>query len=203
MIVLQKIMSLTLPPGNFQAYLFDCDGTIADTMPLHHKAWLKALSEWNCDFPKDLFYAWAGIPIIKTVEMLNEKFSLSIPPQEAARRREEAYFEFLPTIQAIADVEHHIHLQYNRIPMAVVSGSPKRSVIKTLEVLGLIDRFQAIVAEGDYQNGKPHPEPFLLAAKLLNVSPENCLVFEDAELGIKSAKAAGMQWVRVPQGPRF
>ena len=82
---------------------------------------------------------------------------------------------------------------------AIVSGSPRDNVQKTLRALGLIDRFDVLVCAEDYAHGKPDPEPFLTGAKLLQVAPEHCLVFEDADAGIASAKAAGMQWVRVPQ----
>jgi HAD superfamily hydrolase (TIGR01509 family) len=191
-------MSLIIPPGEFSAYLFDCDGTIADTMPLHYKAWLKALSQWNCPFPEKLFYSWGGIPTSKIVEMLNNEFALNMSVEYVARQKEEAYFEFLPTIQPVASVVEHIHKQFSRIPLAVVSGSPKDAVIRTLTTLGLLERFHVIVGEGDYEKGKPNPDPFLLAAQLLKVPPQECLVFEDAELGIEAAKRAQMRWVKVP-----
>lgn len=191
-------MELTLPPGPFKAYLFDCDGTIADTMPLHFKSWNIALGEHGGHFPEDLFYAWAGMALPEQIEMLNEKFNLKMPVNPVIERKEESYFELLPEIKAIESVVHHIKEQHRKIPFAVVSGSPRASVIKTLEILGLTNYFEAIVAGGDYTYGKPHPEPFLKAAQLLGVAPQDCLVFEDADLGIDSAKAAGMAWVRVP-----
>jgi HAD superfamily hydrolase (TIGR01509 family) len=193
-------MKLELPPGPFDAYLFDCDGTIADTMPLHFEAWKIALAEHGGQFPEDLFYAWAGIPLDKTIEMLNEKYGLKMPVVEILRRKEELYFGQLPKILPVQSVLHHIHDQHGKLPFAVVSGSPRDSVLKTLTTLKLLDYFPVIVGAEDYSRGKPHPDPFLLAAKLLGVRPERCLVFEDADLGVESARAAGMQWVKVP-GP--
>jgi beta-phosphoglucomutase-like phosphatase (HAD superfamily) len=64
-------MKLKLPQGSFGAYLFDCDGTIADSMPLHYVAWKKALAEWNCAFDEKLFYAWGGMPVVEIVSTLN------------------------------------------------------------------------------------------------------------------------------------
>lgn len=190
-------MELLIPKGEFKAFLFDCDGTIADSMPIHYQAWLEALSPWGARFPTEQFYAWAGIPGVKTVELLNEQQGLRMPPLEVVNRKEEAYFELLPTLQAVPEVVQQIHLMHGKLRLAVVSGSPGDSVRRTLFTLGLLDRFDAIVAAEDYVHGKPAPDPFLEAARRVEVAPEHCLVFEDAELGIASAQAAGMAWVRV------
>jgi HAD superfamily hydrolase (TIGR01509 family) len=92
-----------------------------------------------------------------------------------------------------------IHAKHGDIPFAVVSGSTRESVTKSLTALGILDLFETLVCAGDYAHGKPAPEPFLLAASRLGVAPEKCLVFEDAEAGIQSAIAAGMAWVRILQ----
>jgi HAD superfamily hydrolase (TIGR01509 family) len=189
---------LTLPPFEFGAYLFDCDGTIADSMPLHFRSWNEAVAEHGAVFPSDLFAAWAGVPLDRTVALLNETLGYALPIVETVRRKEELYHALLPEVRAVASVVAHIDKQYGRIPFAVVSGSPHASVVRTLTALGLIDKLPVIVGAEDYTHGKPHPEPFLTAAQLLGVAPGRCLVFEDADAGIQSAEAAGMQWVRVP-----
>lgn len=191
-------MKLVIPPGPFDALIFDCDGTIADTMPLHLIAWKAELSRWGCDFPLELFYGWAGTPTEKVVEKLNAKFGLSMPPQEVAFRKEENYYELLPQLKPIPAVVEQIDLHHGKLPMAVASGSHRESVERTLTTLGLMDRFDAFVTAEDCANGKPAPDVFLEAARRLGKSPANCLVFEDAELGIQAAEAAGMKWVRVP-----
>lgn len=191
-------VALALPPGDFRAYLFDLDGTIADTMSMHFVAWTRAVEEAGGTFPKNLFYEWAGVPILKTVEQLNQTFGYTLDPAAVAHRKEALYLEMLDQVQPIAAVVEHIHLQHGRIPLAVVSGSPRDSIVRTLNAIGLLDRFDALVGAEDYTNGKPHPEPFLTAAQRLGVAPQHCLVFEDADAGIQSAEAAGMQWVRVP-----
>ena len=66
-------MALALPEGDFKAYLFDCDGTVADSMPLHFIAWERVLGEWGCAFPEELFYAWGGIPIAEIIATLNQQ----------------------------------------------------------------------------------------------------------------------------------
>lgn len=189
---------LEIPTRPFRAYLFDCDGTIADSMPLHYEAWKTALAPWGCEFRIRDFYAWAGRPTLKIVQLLNEKYGLEMDGATVDRVRERAYLESLPQIQAVPDILHHIESGFGRLPMAVVSGSPRDSIQRTLKFLKLDDRFDVIVGAEDYAQGKPHPEPFLRAASLLSVAPEDCLVFEDAELGVQSAVAAGMSWVKLP-----
>jgi len=191
-------MRLELPPGRFNAYLFDCDGTIVDSMPLHYIAWKTALAEWNCTFDEELFYSWGGRPIDVIVQALNELQGLSMPVDTVASRKENLYFEMLPTLKAIPEVVEHIDSQHGKIPFAVVSGGRRSSVVRSLTVVNLLDRFETIVGAGDYANGKPAPDGFLLAADRLGVSPDECLVFEDTDLGIQAATAAGMASVKVP-----
>lgn len=190
--------SLALPAGKFAAYLFDLDGTVADSMPLHYRCWSKAVEEQGCRFPEDLFYSLGGVPLHRTVEILNETFGYGMEPAATVQRKEQLYLDLLAEIEPIASVVEHIRRDYGRIPFAIVSGSPRASIFRTLTHLGLLDRFKVIVGAEDYALGKPHPEPFLTAARLLNVPAGECLVFEDADAGIRSAEAAGMQWVRVP-----
>jgi len=191
-------MKLKLPSGPFAAYLFDCDGTVADSMPLHYVAWKRALGEWGCPFDESLFYEWGGKPIAEIIATLNAERSLAMPVAEVAHRKEALYFELLPQLTAVPEVLEHIDDQWGRIPFAIVSGSTRDSVDASLQALRLHDRFQAFVCAGDYTNSKPHPEPFLLAAQKLGVAPEACLVFEDTDMGIEAARAAGMASVKVP-----
>ncbi|MFD8021224.1 HAD family hydrolase [Streptomyces lavendulae] len=195
-------MIISLPPGEFGAYLFDCDGTIADSMPLHHRAWTQALDEWDCTFPEDLFYAWGGRTVADIIASLNEAQGLAMPVAAVADRRERLYRELLPRLTAVPGIVAHIEDARGRIPTAVVSGSTRDSVTASLTVLGLLDSFDVLVCAGDYARAKPDPEGFLRAAEHLGVPPEHCLVFEDTDLGIQAATAAGMASVRVPQPRR-
>jgi HAD superfamily hydrolase (TIGR01509 family) len=191
-------MKLKLPPGSFGAYLFDCDGTIADSMPLHYLAWKQALGEWNCEFDEELFYAWGGMPVAEIISTLSARNGLNMPVETVSRRKESLYYELLPQLKVVPEVMEHIEDGHGRIPFAVVSGSTRESVTASLESLHLLDRFNTLVCAGDYKESKPDPEGFLLAAARLRVAPETCLVFEDTEMGIQAAKAAGMTSVKVP-----
>jgi beta-phosphoglucomutase family hydrolase len=191
-------MKLKLPEGVFSAYLFDCDGTIVDSMPLHYVAWKKVLGEWNCEFEEAFFYSLGGMPIVEIVATLNERHGLSMPVATVARRKESLYYEMLPQLKVVPEVLEHIEEQHGRIPFAVVSGSTRDSVTASLGMLRLLDRFETMVCAGEYEKGKPDPEAFLLAASRLGVEPHACLVFEDTEMGIQAATAAGMASVKVP-----
>lgn len=191
-------MRLKLPEGSFSAYLFDCDGTIVDSMPLHYIAWQKVLAKWDCKFDEERFYAWGGIPTATIVAKLNEQQGLSMPVEEVAQQKEQVFYELLPKLKAIPEVLEHIEAQYGRTLFAVVSGSTRESVTASLSAVKLLDRFSTLVCSEDYAKAKPDPEAYLLAASILNVPPELCLVFEDTDMGIQAATAAGMASVRVP-----
>jgi len=191
-------MMLEIPDGPFDAFLFDCDGTIADTMPLHYEAWREALAEHACEFPEALFYQLGGVPTPKIVEFLNQRHGHNLPVEETVHRKEELFLARIPRILPIEPVVGLVHAYHGKLPLAVVSGGMRALVTRTLETLGLLDRFAVLVTAEDVRHGKPHPEPFLLAAERLGVEPARCLVLEDSPTGIEAARAAGMRYVLVP-----
>ncbi len=191
-------MKLKLPEGPFSAYLFDCDGTIVDSMPLHYIAWKKALAEWGCHFDEALFYAWGGKPATEIIATLSRMNSLNIPVELVAERKENLYFEQLSELQAIPQVREIIEAEHGQIPFAVVSGGKRNSIVNSLTTVGLLDRFDVLVGAEDYANSKPAPDAFLTAAARLGVAPKDCLAFEDTDLGIQAATAAGMASVKIP-----
>jgi HAD superfamily hydrolase (TIGR01509 family) len=192
-------MILEIPSGRFLGYIFDCDGTLADTMPVHYRAWKRALSEEGADFPEEVFYQWGGRPSVDIVASLNERCGLSMPLVETVERKERYFLELLPEVQAIHPVVDIARRTRSHAPMAVASGGHRGLVAATLELLGIHEWFDAVICAEDYKNGKPAPDPFLVAASRLGVPPESCLVFEDSPTGIESAKAAGMEYVFIPR----
>ncbi len=195
---LQAGFPLELPPGDFAAYIFDCDGTLADTMPTHYRAWQTALGVHAASFPEAMFYELGGVPTSNIVEILNERHGLDLRVAETVAHKESVFLELSPRIAAIEPVVALARRFRGVKPLAVASGGHRRIVMSTLRALGIADFFQAIVCSEDYQRGKPSPDPFLEAALRLDVAPERCLVFEDTATGIAAATAAGMQSVLVP-----
>lgn len=195
-------MQVTLPTKDYAGYIFDCDGTLADTMPLHYRAWIRALNERGADFPEDLFYQWGGKPTMKIVEELNEMFGYALTPEEVTKIKEKYYLEIIGETLPIDHVVAFAKSKFGRAPLAVASGGHREIVIAALDALKISDLFEVIVGAEDYENGKPAPDPFLIAAEKIGVPPGDCLVFEDTENGAKAAQAAGMDYVLVPDPRR-
>ena len=181
----------TIPP-HVRGLVFDCDGTIADTMPLHYQAWVAALREHDAEFPEAMFYEMAGIPTVRIIEILNERHGYEIPVQEAADYKESLYVALVDQVMPIEPVVRLVKAYAGRLPMAVATGGTRAICSKTLQTLHLLEHFRAIVTADDVAHGKPAPDIFLEAARRLGVAPGDCYAFEDAELGLQSARAAGM-----------
>ena len=191
-------MKLEISDRQFGGYIFDCDGTIADTMPLHFVAWTKAMKHFGGIFPEELFYSLGGTPATVIVGMLNEKYGLSMDPVLTVRCKEDYYLQMIPEVKPIEPVLAIARKMHGLVPLAIASGGHREIVIATLRALRIESIFTAIVCAEDYVNGKPSPDPFLKAAMLMGVAADACVVFEDTAIGIEAAKAAGMDWVLVP-----
>jgi beta-phosphoglucomutase family hydrolase len=177
--------------------IFDLDGTLADTMPIHFVAWRNAAARYGIDFTPELFARLAGIPVYPTVEKLNEWFGKSIDPKEMGDSKEvefEKNMHLTPEIKVVADLVRENH---GKIPMAIGTGGMRRLALKTLEIIGMKEYFDVVVCSEDVSNYKPHPETFLKCAAQMGVDPGDCQVFEDGILGIQAAEAAGMMVVDV------
>ena len=193
--------ALDIPPDDtFDACLFDCDGTLIDSMPWHYRAWNAALraSGADFDFPPDLFQSLAGMETAKIVTRLNDRFHSRIDPAEVVRAKREWYLANIDGMREIPPVADFARRIAKTHRVAVVTGGMRSVVEKSLASAGMAGLFQVIVTFEDVARGKPAPDMFLLAAKRLGVPPERCLVFEDGQLGIDGAIAAGMGVVRVP-----
>ena len=193
-------MSLVIPEREFGGYIFDCDGTLADTMPLHYRAWKRLVEELGGSFSEELFYQLGGKPTEQILELLRDEYALNVGDTYSAARRKEEYF--VQTIHEIGPIEPVLQVvrRWHTIkPLAVASGGFRRNVEMTLDTIGIRPLFDVVVCVEDYARGKPFPDAFLEAARRMNVAPEHCLVFEDSPLGLQAARAAGMQCVFVPR----
>lgn len=176
-----------------KAFIFDLDGTLADTMPLHYDAWVKTAKIMNLEFSLDFLKGCAGMPSSKIIELLNKKNNRSIDPEEFSNLKEEFFTKDMHKIKEISAVTNLVYKYHGKIPMAVGTGGKRNIASETLQILGLDKYIQILVSADDVENHKPQPDTFLKCAELMGVSPENCQVFEDAILGFEAAKAAGMQ----------
>ena len=193
-------MRLVIPEREFGAYIFDCDGTLADTMPLHYRAWTRIVAELGGSFPKELFYEWGGTPTAQILTRLRDEYGLKVGDvQKAAARKEEYFLEMIREVKPIEAVLQIARRWHGIKPMAVASGGFRRQIERTLDTLGIRGLFNTVVCVEDYPRGKPFPDPFLEAARRLDVLPAECLVFEDSPQGVQAAEAAGMQFVLVPR----
>ncbi|HLN72505.1 MAG: HAD family hydrolase [Methylococcaceae bacterium] len=182
-----------------KALIFDLDGTLANTMPIHYIAWKNAAAKYGIDFTIEVFMKLAGIPLYPTVEKLNEMFGKNIDPREMGDIKEaefEANMHLTPEIKPVTDLVRQWH---GKLPMAVGTGGSRRLSLKTLEIIGLKGYFDILVTSEDVSEFKPHPMTFLRCAELMGVDPADCEVFEDGVLGFQAARTAGMMVTDVTQ----
>lgn len=191
---------ISFPVNGFDAVIFDCDGTLVDSMPAHFEAWCQALALHGAGgvFREDVFFAMGGRPSTDIVEELNSEYDLKLNPESIAIAKREAYLKRLKSITLIEEVATFAESLRGRVPMAIATGSNRMVVEKTLQAVGINDWFDEVVSSEDVKEGKPAPDVFLRAAELLGVPPEKCLVLEDAPAGILAAQRAGMKVVVIP-----
>jgi beta-phosphoglucomutase family hydrolase len=197
-------MMLEIPDYRFQAYIFDCDGTLVDSMPLHYTAWVESLKQHEApfEFTEEVFYAHAGIKEQDVVKILNAQHGTNIDPVSVDELKMEIFRQHIPEVQPVGPVAEFAKSLHGRFPMAVASGSEEPTVRGCLEATGLIHLFEAIITPKYVKHGKPAPDMFLLAAERMGIAPSECLVIEDGNSGLEAAKAAGMQAVFIPRTMR-
>ena len=193
-------MKLDLPDRDFDGYIFDCDGTLVDSMPLHFRAWTASFvhNEAPWIWEEDEFYENAGVPDRVTVAQLNERYGANIDADLVHEFKAEWYGKHLHELKpvwAVTDLARKLHGKGKKI--SVASGSDLSLVGPSLEQIELLDIFEIIITPAQVEHGKPAPDMFLLAAERMGVAPGDCLVFEDGQAGIDAAAAAGMASVFV------
>jgi HAD superfamily hydrolase (TIGR01509 family) len=192
-------MRFVPPTRDYPAYIFDCDGTLVDSMPLHFRAWRTAFRQHAASFEFDweLFVSRAGMPLEQTVEALNLQFQTTLDPRRVVEVQLATYRTLLANVPAIEPVVTFARQVAATAKLAVASGGQRPEVEASLRNVGIFELFSVIVAGDEVSRGKPDPEILLRCAERLGHSPKDCLVIEDGELGIEAARRAGMDWVRV------
>ena len=183
--------------GNAKGLIFDCDGTLVDSMPLHMDAWKHAFLCVNEDYNQEYLDSKKGMKESDIIEIYNRDFHKNLDPEILVFIKHQYFnehFKLLKPIKKIVDVVDENH---KRLPMSVVSGSRRDIVHRELEFIGIKDKFDFILTADDKFKPKPAPDKFLEAARLMKLDPEDCLVFEDGDLGINAAKIAGMKTIDV------
>jgi len=195
---------ITFDANKYDGFIFDCDGTLADTMPLHYQAWSETLAlklGRPSDFTESMFYRFGGMPARQIIERLNHDFGYGLPVEQTAHEKETRFVELLPGIGPVQEVVDALNRLSPDAKVAVASGGLTEIVRETLQFLGLSvgpnEKIKFLIGSDQVTHGKPHPELFLRAAELLGIEPKRCLVFEDAEPGFLAAKAAGMDYIDV------
>jgi len=195
-------MTLDIPTGDFDAYIFDLDGTLVDSMPLHYRAWDAAMREFGLreKLDENLFYALGGVNSQGVATTFGKRYGLTLNPEKAMRVKEALYLKLIPEIKRITPVADFAERIAKTRPVAIATGGLMDIAGPALKASGLDTIFKIVVTPADVPpgRGKPHPDMFELAARRCGVDPKQCLAFEDAAPGIQAATAAGMKVVHVP-----
>lgn len=194
-------VQVQLPSRNYAGYLFDLDGTLIDTMPLHYRAWDEAMRRAGMKgtLDEDLFYSLGGVPTLLVADRFAQHYSLEIDREAVMHEKEQLYLDRLCSVALIEPVAAFARDISRTHPVAIVTGGLPDIALPALKAAGLDDVFKVVITPADVPpgRGKPAPDMFLLAAERLGVEPSRCVVFEDAEPGLQAARAAGMTTVEV------
>jgi beta-phosphoglucomutase family hydrolase len=180
-----------------QGIIFDCDGTLADTMPLHWRAWQVITARHRLHLPEDRFYALGGVPSRDILKMLSAEQGVPIDHLAVAHEKEAEYLPLIAQVEPIHLVVAIARENHTKIPLAVASGGTRSIIEQVLQHLGIRELFQAIVTSEDVRNQKPAPDIFLEAARRIGVPPQACRAYEDTDLGMQAIRAAGMEAIDV------
>lgn len=184
----------------YDALIFDLDGTLVDSMPLHLDAWEQTAAEFGLPFDRARLNSLGGIPTRKIVAMLAAEHDLAIDTEAFTRRKVALYLAQIDRVQVYPPMLELVKAQHGRRPMGVGTGSPRRHAEQILRQTGLDAYLPVLVSADDVDNHKPHPDTFLQVAQGLGVAPARCLVFEDTEIGLQAGRAAGMGTVLMQEG---
>jgi beta-phosphoglucomutase-like phosphatase (HAD superfamily) len=182
-----------------QGIIFDCDGTLADTMPLHWRAWRAVTERHRILFPEERFYALGGVPSRDILKMLGQEQGIRLDHLAVAREKEAEYLPLIAQVEPINSVVGVARENHGKIPMAVASGGTHAIIEQVLRHLGIRHLFNAVVTSEDVVAQKPAPDIFLEAARRIGVPPKFCRAYEDTDLGLQAIRAAGMEAVDVRQ----
>ncbi|MCL6588539.1 MAG: HAD-IA family hydrolase [Firmicutes bacterium] len=182
---------ITVAP-QVKGLIFDVDGTLVDTMPIHFKVWQELAQRYGFHYPEELFFKYAGMSTYKIIELINQEQGFQLDPEALAKVKNQAYLKSVSHLGLIQPVFEIVARYHGRLPMALGTGECREVALANIKAAGLDQYFDIIVTSDDVTYNKPDPETFLKCARLMNVAPEACQVFEDGDLGLEAARRAGM-----------
>ncbi len=177
--------------------IFDCDGTLADSMPIHWRAWDQTCQRHGLEFTEERHYALGGTPSRRIFEILGKEQGVALDPLALSQEKEAAYLLLMPEVKPVEPVLAIAREHRGKLPMAIATGGQRNCITQLLEHLEIADWFEALVTSEDVEHPKPAPDTFLKAAGLIGVAPEQCRAYEDTDLGMQAINAAGMESVDV------
>jgi beta-phosphoglucomutase family hydrolase len=184
-------MELMVDP-RARGLIFDLDGTLVDSMPLHYEAWVEVCARIGFEFTEEFFYAHAGMSSDKIFKEIKDLIKGDFDPDKFSDEKERIYESKIPKLTMIAPVFKIVRDYHGKLPMSIGTGSPAGHSWKAMKAMGLDRYFDIVVGKEEIAKPKPAPDTFLKCAELMNVEPQFCQVFEDGDFGLMAAKAAGM-----------
>lgn len=188
---------LIAPSPPYAALIFDCDGTLADTLSVHFQSFVIAFQKFGAELPEAWYYEHTGLPAMELIQAFNQSFGYVINERVVDVERQEHFLNLIDQVQEVPAVAEIARANYNNVPMAVASNGQRFVVELIIDAIKLRSLFNTIVTLDDVSVGKPAPDLFLLAAKRMGVAPEECIVYEDSDTGLEAARRAGMRWIDV------
>jgi beta-phosphoglucomutase family hydrolase len=184
-------MELTVDP-KVRGLIFDLDGTLVDSMPLHYEAWREVCEKIGFDFTSDFFYAHAGMSSDKIFAEIKEIINGDFDPDAFSDEKEKIYESKIPKLTLIEPVLKIVKDYHHKLPMSIGTGSPSGHSWKAMKAMGLDQYFDIVIGKEVISKPKPDPETFLKCAEAMGVDPQSCQVFEDGDFGLQAARNAGM-----------
>lgn len=175
-----------------RALIFDLDGTLSNSLPVHIATWNKVGEMYGFKFDPQILIELTGMPTLAFAQRIKEQYKLDVDPEEIVRQKQQSFWDSSSLLEPVIEITAIVKEYHTRLPMSVGTGASRRSAEVQLEALGIAKYFDYIVSAGDVTRHKPEPDTFLECARLMKVQPSLCQVFEDGDLGIEAAKRAGM-----------